>query len=63
MFGSRSAKGVGSWINKCKKTMDHEMFMWITAVISMGLIGVWIIAAVIIGRIHAKAIKEKRLVC
>lgn len=63
MFGSRSAKGVGSWINKCKKTMDHEMFMWITAVISMGLIGVWIIAAVLIGRIHAKAIKEKRLVC
>lgn len=63
MFGSRSAKGVGSWINKCKKTMDHEMFMWLTAVISMGLIGVWIIAAVIIGRIHAKAIKEKRLVC
>lgn len=63
MFGSRSAKGVGSWINKCKKTMDHEMFMWITAVISMGLIGIWIIAALLIGRIHAQAIKEKRLVC
>lgn len=63
MFGSRSAKGAGSWINKCKRTMDHETFMWLTTIISLGLISIWIVAAILIGRIHAKAIKEKRLVC
>ncbi len=63
MFGSRSAKGMGAAINDFKGVMGNEFFMVMTASISMGLIGVWIIAAIIIGRIHKQALKENRLIC
>jgi len=63
MFGSRSSKGIGSAINSCKEAMGPDMFMLITAFVSMGLIGVWIVAAIAIGRIHKQALKENRLIC
>jgi len=63
MFGSRSSKGIGAAINNFKETLGDDSFMFITAFVSMGLIGVWAIAAYIVGRIHKQAIKEDRLVC
>lgn len=63
MFGSRSSKGLGSFINSFRETMPLEVFASVTAVLSMGLIGVWFVAALFVGKVHAKAIKEDRLVC
>ncbi len=63
MFGLRWAKGAGSWINDFRTGDNMELFMLFTTLISMGLIGIWVIAAILVGRIHAKAVKEERLVC
>lgn len=63
MFGYRSSKGLGAAINNCKGLLGDELFMTTTAVASMGLIGLWIIAAIFVGRIHRQAVKENRLVC
>jgi AAA family ATP:ADP antiporter len=63
MFGSRSSKGMGAAINNCKEMLGSEMFMMTTAALSMGLIGLWVIAAILVGRIHRKAVDENRLVC
>ncbi|MCF7900228.1 MFS transporter [Candidatus Babeliales bacterium] len=63
MFGSRSSKGMGSFINSYRETMPIEVFASVTACLSLGLIGVWIVAALFVGRVHAQAIKEERIVC
>lgn len=63
IFGSRFSKGGGAAINAFKKAMSHDAFMWFTVLVSMGLIGIWVIAATYVGRMHAKAIKEEKLVC
>ncbi len=63
MFGSRSSKGLGSIITGSRGFVAPEVFMIITAAASFGMIGVWIFAALFLGRTHAKAVKEDRLVC
>ena len=63
MFGSRSSKGMGSFVNSFRETLPEEVFASLTAILSMGLIGIWIIAAIFVGRVHAQAIKEDRMVC
>ena len=63
MFGSRSSKGMGSFVNSFRETMPIEVFATLTAILSMGLIGVWIVAAIFVGKVHAQAIKEDRMVC
>jgi len=63
MFGSRSSKGLGAAVNNCKEFMGNDLFMLTTVLISMGLIGIWVVAALAIGKIHRQAIKENRLVC
>lgn len=63
MFGSRSSKGLGAAVNNCKEFMGNDLFMLTTVLISMGLIGLWVVAALAIGKIHKQAIKEDRLVC
>jgi AAA family ATP:ADP antiporter len=63
MFGSRSSKGMGAAINTWREVVSDEMFMMVTACLSMGMIAVWALAAYIISQIHARAIKEDRLVC
>lgn len=63
MFGSRSSKGLGSIVNGFKGIAGAEMFMIISAAASLGMIGVWIFAALFLGRTHAQAVKEDRLVC
>lgn len=63
MFGSRFSKGMGAGINNLKGVLGNEFFMISTACISMGLIAFWVIAAIIVGRIHKRAIKENKLIC
>lgn len=63
MFGLRSSKGVGAAINNCSEFLGPALFASVTTIVSLGLVGVWIVAALFIGRIHAKAVKEDRLVC
>lgn len=63
MFGSRSSKGLGSVVTASKGLVTTEMFMIITATASFGMIAVWIFAALFLGRTHAQAVKEDRLVC
>ena len=63
MFGSRSSKGLGSFINTFRETMPFELFASVTACLSLGMIVVWFIAALFVGKVHAQAIKEDRMVC
>lgn len=63
MFGSRSSKGLGSMVNAFKGIAGPEIFVLISATASLGMIGVWIFAALFLGRTHAQAVKEDRLVC
>ena len=63
MFGSRSSKGIGSGINNFKAAMGTEYFMWFSVIISFGLIGVWMLAALFVARTHGKAIKDNSVIC
>ena len=62
-FGSRFSKGLGSVVNDSKAALGTELFPLVILVTSFGLIGVWVFAAMFLGKTHAQAIKENRTVC
>lgn len=62
-FGSRFSKGLGSVVNDSKNYLGAELFPLIILTTSFGLIGIWVFAALFLGRTHAQAIKENRTVC
>ena len=62
-FGSRFSKGLGSVVNESKAALGTELFPLVILVTSFGLIGVWVFAAMFLGKTHAQAIKENRTVC
>ncbi|MCB9493742.1 MAG: hypothetical protein H6679_05715 [Epsilonproteobacteria bacterium] len=61
MFGGRSAKATGAQITN---TLKHDMGMLFTygTVLGMGLIGLWIIAAIYVGQRNYKLVKEGKIV-
>lgn len=63
MFGSRGSKAMGSAINIMKRFMTGETFIIFTTAVSLGLVGVWMYAALYLARVHKKAVSEKRVVC
>lgn len=63
MFGARSSKGFGSVITGSRKMLGAQGFIWFSLLVSLGLISVWLVAAVFLGRTHSQAIKEDRPVC
>ncbi len=63
MFGSRSSKSLGGVIHDLFKSMGPDVFVLGTLTVSFGLIGVWAYAAIFLGKTHAEAIKENRIVC
>ncbi len=63
MFGGRFSKGGGSLINSTKKALGANGFIWFSLLTSFGLIAIWLAAAVFLGKLHTKAIKEDRPVC
>lgn len=63
MFGSRASKGIGSYINSFRELLGAEIFMWLSVTLSLGLVGIWVLAALFVGKLHAKAVKEERLIC
>ena len=62
-FGSRFSKGLGSIVNDSKSALGAELFPLIILGTSFGLIGVWVYAALFLGKTHSQAIKENRVVC
>lgn len=71
MFGSRLSKGTGSVINNTLKGYQAthgavgglNMFLTMTTIISLGLVGGWLFVVVFVARTYNKAIAEKRVVC
>ncbi len=62
-FGSRFSKGLGSIVNDSKSALGADLFSLVILVTSFGLIGVWVFAALFLGKTHKQAIKENRTVC
>jgi AAA family ATP:ADP antiporter len=64
MFGSRSAKGVGAYINTfMKKLGSVSAFLNFSTMTSLALIGGWMLVVVYAATMYNRAIKEKRVVC
>lgn len=63
MFGIRFSKGLGSYFNTFKSALGAAEFTAIALSFSIGLIAVWIYIAVFLGKTHAKAIKQNRVIC
>lgn len=63
MFGSRLSKGGGSIINNMRGLCNSQEFIIVSLLISFGLIGIWMIAALFVGKVHAQAIKEDKAIC
>ena len=63
MFGSRLSKGGASIINGMRGILGVEGFVVFSLVVSFALIGVWVVAALFVGRVHAQALREDRVVC
>ena len=61
MFGARSAKAAGSGVNNAFKD-SAPMLMLYGTMIALGLVGVWIVAAMFVGRTFNKLTKEGRII-
>jgi len=63
MFGSRGSKAAGSAINVFADMLTADTFLLISSIASLGLIGLWVMAAMYVGRKHKEAIDTDSLVC
>lgn len=71
MFGSRGSKGAGSLVNAMRKPLIAKYgmaggvsaFLTMGALLSGGLITVWLFAAMYVATAYNKAIKDKTVVC
>lgn len=63
MFGSRLSKGGASVINSMRGILGAEGFLLFSMLVSFGLIGIWVMAALFVGKVHAQALREDRVVC
>lgn len=63
MFGSRGSKAAGSSINVWADSMTPESFLLISSIASLGLIAVWVWAAMYVGTKHKQAIDNDSVVC
>lgn len=67
MFGSRSAKmsgaQIGGWLNVHGNPIlsIHNLIMYGT-VISLGIIGIWILAAIYVGTLNQKLVENKEII-
>lgn len=61
-FGSRAAKSAGSSVHMLHPVLQST-FVMVSSLVSLGLIGVWIGAALFVAHMHDQALKEDRLVC
>ena len=61
-FGSRVSKGLGSSVHMLRPVLQSE-FVYVSSVFCLGLVGVWIVAAVTVGRMHKRAVEGNKLVC
>ena len=62
MFGSRGAKAFGSSINFILKFFSQQTFLLISMVSSLGLVAIWMWAAVYVGRKYQIAVDSKKTV-
>jgi len=63
MFGSRGSKAAGSGVNFLLRFVTEDAFLLISSVASLGLIGLWVVAALYVGRKHKEAIDTDTIVC
>ncbi len=63
MFGSRGSKAAGSGVNVMLRFVTEDAFLLISSVASLGLIGLWVVAAMYVGRKHKEAIDTDSVVC
>lgn len=63
MFGSRGSKAIGSGINFIRKLIGPNVYVLLSATVSLGLVGVWLFVAVYIANKYDKAIENNEIVC
>lgn len=61
MFGGRSSKGAGSYINDFFKHNPADLLMYGT-LISLGIVGVWVMVALYVGSTFNKLTKENKVI-
>ena len=61
VFGARGAKGTGSLVNN---TFAHSapLLLFYGTVVSFGLIGVWIVAAIFVGKTFNTLTKHNKII-
>ena len=70
MYGSRGSKALGSGINNYRRVFVSQFgeaagvakYMALCAYASIGIIGVWLVLALYMGKTYTKAAEEKRLI-
>jgi AAA family ATP:ADP antiporter len=63
MFGSRGSKAAGSGVNVLADMLQANAFLLISSIASLGLIGLWVLAAMYVGTKHKQAIDTDSVVC
>ena len=61
MFGARGSKALGSGFNEFLKTTPH-ILLYAGTILSMGLIGIWIMVAYLVGNKFHSLVKEGKIV-
>ena len=69
MFGSRSSKGLGALVAtmRTKPWMaalgGDAFYLTMASIMTLGLVGVWMVVAIYVAGVYNKAIKEDKVVC
>lgn len=62
MFGSRTAKSVGSSVHMLRPVLQSS-FVGVSSLICLGLVGIWMGAAWFVGVKHAQSVEQDKIVC
>lgn len=63
MFGARGSKFAGAAVNLLKRFLGADIFLTVSTLFSLILVGAWFLVALSLGRTHRKAITENKSIC
>lgn len=63
MFGTRCSKGLSSYFNTLRPMIGASHFAFLSLILAAGLLSIWVLVALFLGKTHAKALKENHVIC
>ena len=63
LFGMRISKASGAIANSLRTWIGIELFVGVGSIITLGMVGVWVVVALYLGRRHKVAVSDETSIC